>query len=86
MNIKSLVNKFFRIGSILIILISLKFWYQKDVFMIFVTSEQGLQIYNKVIGLLYNISIILIPIISLILFKIVCDMIYIFLEVDIRKK
>ncbi len=77
---EKLVNKFFYWGLILLILIGLNFWGKRGMYFLVGTSGKLLQIYNNIMGVIYNISTIVIPIISIILFKSICDIIYFFIE------
>lgn len=78
-NSKKLVSKFFYWGLILIIIIGLNFLNKRGLYYLVGTTGKALEIYTHFMGIIYNISTILIPIICMILFKLVCDIIYLFI-------
>lgn len=78
-NSKSLINNFFRWGLFLIVLLGINFLNKRGLYFFIGTSGKGLQLYQNFMGVIYNISTIMIPIVSIILFKLFCDIIYLFI-------
>ncbi|MFD3158683.1 hypothetical protein ACFIJ5_17885 (plasmid) [Haloimpatiens sp. FM7330] len=78
-NPKDLIIKFFNWGFILIVLKGLEFWDRRGLFHPTKMQHNVLQVYTNITGVIYNISTLLIPIICIILFKLICDIIYLFI-------
>lgn len=78
-NSKSLINNFFRWGLFLIVLLGVNFANNRNLYFLIRTSGKGLYLYQTLMGVIYNISTIMIPIIAIILFKLFCDIIYLFI-------
>ena len=78
-NSKKLISKFFRWGLLIIVIIGLNFFNKRGMYYLVGTSGKAMEIYTHFMGAIYNISTVIIPIISIILFKLFCDIIYLFI-------
>lgn len=74
-----LVNKFLNWGLFFIIIIGLDFCGKRNLIFSISMPQNLLQILVNIRGFIYNASTILIPLVGLVLFKLFCEIIYLFL-------
>ncbi|GAA0124760.1 hypothetical protein UT300019_06620 [Clostridium sp. CTA-19] len=90
MDYKKLIDKFFCYGVCLIITYALNILYIRDINLIFGKSlMDSIPIIENILGIVYNLTNLLIPILLIINFKYICNIIYIFILIlsnkDIKK-
>ncbi|GAA0116966.1 hypothetical protein UT300016_26930 [Clostridium senegalense] len=89
-NYKKLIDKFFYYGVCLIITYALNILYIRDINLIVGKSlMDNIPIIQNILGIVYNLTNLLIPILLIISFKYICNIIYIFILIlsnkDIKK-